>query len=630
MRQRLATAMLAAMTAAHGASAQQIVDTAQLEIRGVSEERRDELLERLEAGSATVQILEEARTAADDPDATPVTVQDVFGVALSDYRNLVGLLFDAGYYGPEISIRVNGREAAEIDPFRIPADIDSVEIRIDPGPRFRFGQAEVAPRAPGAEADPIVPGFARGETARASVVGNAANAGVREWRREGHATATVDGQTVIADHPARELDVSVRLAPGPQLRFGRLTIDNRANPQGGQVSRRRIEQIMGFPQGEVFSPDALRVAVDRVRRTGVWRTVTVQQAETPNADGTLDYSMTLIEEQPRRFGVSAEYSTVDGLGLSGFWLHRNLFGGAERLRISGTAENIGSDAVGFGDDRGGEDYSASIRLTRPGTFGPDNDAFLFGDVAVENEPDYDETSVTFGLGVKRYFTRNFYAQVAGGLRYSDVDDTFGERQFYHAVFPSELEWDRRDDPGDPSRGFYVFWDLEPFVALDGDSQTGVFSDLDTRAYFSIGGDRRTTFAARAQIGNVAFSDLDATPPDYLFFSGGGDTVRGHGYQSLGITQPNGRDSGGRSFLGLSGEIRQDITDAIGAVAFVDVGYISAEEIIDTDAESHTGVGVGVRYGTPIGPVRVDIATPYSDEDDRWRAYELYIGVGQAF
>lgn len=601
-----------------------------LDVTGMAEDEREAMDTRLERASAAVQAVDLARSGADDPDAPPVTAQDLFGAARSDYRNLLAALYDEGFYGPEISIRVNGREVAEISPFDLPDRVGSIDIVVVPGPRFTFGQAEVSPRPRAARAPrPIVPGFATGETARASTVGAAANAGLREWRDEGHATAELSEQVAVADHPKSRLDVAIRIAPGPRLRFGELTIANPKNDRGEEISRKRIRQITGFPTGEIYSPEALREAVNRVQRTGVWRTVTVQQAEAPNPDGTLDYSMTLIEELPRRIGFGAEYSTSEGLTVNGFWLHRNIFGGAERLRISGEASNLGGDELGF-DDQGGEDFRATVRLTRPGTFGPDNEAFLLGDVESVDDPDFKEFSVLFAAGLRRFFSENLYAQFSAGLRFSDVDDAFGERQFYHVVFPSELEWDRRDDSGDPKSGFYLFWEAEPFVAADADSQTGIFSEIDARSYLSFGARQGTTLAGRVILGNTVGSDLDATPPDYLFFSGGGGTVRGHEFQSLGIEQPGGRDSGGRSFLGLSGEIRQRVNDRIGVVGFVDVGYVDADPTIGDDAKSQTGAGLGIRYATPVGPLRVDLGTPVSDEDDRFRSVEVYIGIGQAF
>jgi translocation and assembly module TamA len=126
----------------------------------------------------------------------------------------------------------------------------------------------------------------------------------------------------------------------------------------------RIRAIAGFPEGEVFDPAALRRSADRLRRTGVVRSVSLAEADTPGPDGTLDINTTLVEDLTRRYGAGAEVSTLDGLDVTAFWMHRNLFGGAERLRFNLAVENIGSPNSGI-------DYILGATLERPATFTPD-------------------------------------------------------------------------------------------------------------------------------------------------------------------------------------------------------------------------------------------------------------------
>ena len=132
-----------------------------------------------------------------------------------------------------------------------------------------------------------------------------------------------------------------------------------------------------------------------------------------------------------------------------------------------------------------------------------------------------------------------------------------------------------------------------------------------------------------QFGAILGSDIAATPRDYLFYSGGGGTVRGHPYQSLGVSVLNGGTvrSGGTSFLGLSGEARVGITQKIGLVGFYDAGFIGAGDLF-TDGEWHAGAGLGLRYDTGIGPIRFDVAMPVSG--DTGDGVQIYVGIGQSF
>lgn len=587
-------------------------------VRGIGNDERKETLEkRIRENSLSVQALEDDTTNS----------QDILGAALADYRNVLGIFYSNGYYGPSISILIDGQEAAEIDPFALPENIRQIVIIAEPGSRFRFGQTDISPRAPDATNEPLVEGFARGEFARSDLIGQAANAAVDEWRDEGHAKADVAAEAITANHDTRKLDVDIDLAPGPQLRFGTVSFAGETD-----ISERRLNELLGWPTGEVYSPDLLEETVRRLRRAGVFSTVSVREADVPNADGTLDFGITLVEQKPRRIGIAAEYSTLDGLGLNAYWLHRNLFGGAERLRIDADVGGVGQEGIGV-DQTDGIDYSIGYRLTRPGTFGADNDVFTYGRYSHEDEPDYVEDIGEIGVGISRYFTETLYGEVGGGLRFSHVEDTFGTRDFFHVVLPSRLEWDRRNDPGDPSKGFYMDARLQPYIGYNG-SETGAVGQFDGRTYLGLadfGPKDRVILAGRVQLGSVVGTSIEDTPPDFLFFSGGGDTVRGYPYQSLGVPQGDGEQSGGRSFVGFSGEFRTWFTESIGAVAFIDAGYIGADSFYDpNDGSWQSGVGIGFRYATPIGPVRVDVATPFTGDRERFSSAELYIGIGQSF
>ena len=139
-------------------------------------------------------------------------------------------------------------------------------------------------------------------------------------------------------------------------------------------------------------------------------------------------------------------------------------------------------------------------------------------------------------------------------------------------------------------------------------------------------------AGRVQLGSVLGADITETPREYLFYSGGAGTVRGQPFQSLGVPNPDylSRDAtiGGRNFLGLSGEVRTRVTQSIGVVAFYDAGYVSADKFFDDSGDWQGGIGLGLRYNTGIGPIRLDVGAPLGG--DTGNGVQLYVGIGQAF
>ncbi len=537
--------------------------------------------------------------------------QDILAAARADYGRIVSALYEQGYYGPTVSILVDRREAAEIPPLSQLGAVGRVELIVTPGPAFKLGRARIGPLPQGAV---VSDEFQPGAPARTSSIRDAALAGVDSWRAVGHAKAQIDQQQIVADHAQSNLDVSLRVEPGPRVTFGNLIIQSES-----RVRERRIRQIAGLRAGEPFDPKALERAAARLRRAGSFASVSLREADNLGPNDTLDVELALVDAKRRRLGFGAELVSDEGLNISGYWLHRNLLGGAERLRI-------GAEVGGLAGATGGPDYTLSARLTRPSTFGTKTDLYVMGELERLDEPNYLSNQVSFGAGLIRYFSEQLTAEAGLVYRFSDVEDGLGSRTFSHLTLPIRATWDRRDDMLNPTKGTYLDVDAMPFVGFGG-SASGGRGYLDARAYRGLGDDNGVVFAGRLQFGTVVGPTIADTPPDLLFFSGGSGTVRGQSYQTLSVTT-GGVETGGRSFLGVSGEARVKITDTISAVGFYDIGYVGANSFVDDTGDWHSGAGIGLRYQTGIGPIRFDVATPVSGPGGS--GVQVYIGIGQAF
>lgn len=595
---------VAALVAAMLVTASGVADATEARIDGPNAELNAEL-------TASSMVI--AAAGSTDPAPTP---QDIVTAARSEYANLLGLLYDQGYYGPSVKVLVDGREAASISPFAVPAKIDQVVIQVDPGKRFTFGKAAIGPIAPNSE---LPDAFAPGETARASVVRDATSAARRGWRELGHAKVTVGDSKIVARHGTGELDVTVQIVPGAQLKFGALRVQGNEN-----VREKRIREIAGLRYGRTFAPGELDMLVKRLRRTGAFSSVSIEEAEAPDAEGKLDIIVTVVEEPPRRLGFGAEISSTEGAKLSAYWMHRNVLGGAERLRFDVQASGIGG-GTGSIRDGSGIDYLLGATFSRPGTFSPANTLGARVTLTQEDEPDYFSNVALGEVSLTRQLTERIEVTGALQLRYSDVEDELGERKLFHVLFPLTGQLDARDNVLNPKSGYFVRLEAQPFVGLDDVSDSGARIYGDTRGYYSFG--ERVTLAGRFQLGSVISDSLAGAPREFLFYSGGGGTVRGQPYRSLHDTLPNGASVGGSSFLGASAEARVNVTGKIAVVGFYDWGQISAENSFE-GGMSHAGAGLGIRYDTPIGPIRLDVASPVSGTTGD--GVQIYVGIGQAF
>ncbi len=578
-----------------------VAQAAEVTLTGVADE---DLADELRGGSLLVeQTLQEEN---------PASEGEILAAAQADYKRLLAVLYDNGHFSGAIRIEVDGVEAATIPPVQPPSAISRVQISVDPGPRFVFGRATIAPVAPGTE---LPEAFATGQPASLGVLTATAGAGVEGWRAQGHAKASLSGQEITANHPERVINAELTLAPGPRLRFGPLVIRGESD-----VREQRILDIAGLPVGEVFSPEEIRLATERLRRTGAFSAVALTEAEQIGPGDTLPITAQITDAPKRRIGFGAELSTLEGLGLSAFWLHRNLLGGAERLRFDAEVEGIGGNS-------GGTDYKLGVRFERPATFNEDTDFYALATLEQLDEVSFFSRQFDIEAGIKRIASPERTYTLGLGLRTAQTRDVFGENEYTILTLPLGAEFDYRDDELNARDGFYINASVTPFVAVTG-ADNGLRSYVDARGYRTFGTARPVTFALRGQLGSIYGSELSRTPADYLFYSGGGGTVRGQEYQSLGV--PVGDETtGGRSFLGLTAEARVGVTDSIGVVAFVDAGYVGEEEFYDGSGTWHSGAGLGLRYNTAIGPIRLDVAVPTSGPDTD-EDFQIYIGIGQSF
>jgi translocation and assembly module TamA len=525
----------------------------------------------------------------------------LLATARGDYGRILAALYEEGYYGGAISILVGGREAETLPPDIDLPDPVAVAIRITTGPLFHFGRVAIVNRAgpasePGDEVEaPELVGYGRGEIARSGVILEAEQLALDAWRQQGYAKAAIADRKVVADHRTNLVDVTIVVAPGGLAHFGTVSVNGTT-----AIDPEFVAQQTGLVPGAEYDPDDTARAEKRLARLDVFRAMRIEAADSIGSTGLLPFEV-IVEDQPqRRLGVGATYSTVDGLGFEAFHLWRNLFGRAERLRLDAKVAGIA-----FPINTAAFDYAFGGTFTKPGFINPDTD--LIAAVSAERTvlPSFTQASVTGRVGVTNYFSDEI--TLDGALEYerSHFDDAFGVRDFSLAGLTGGLTFDNRDSATDPTTGFYANITAEPFYEFYyGNPVFRTTAEL--RTYWSPTGDNTFVLAARAKAGGLLGPALSEIPPNRLFFAGGGGSVRGYGYKSIGVPGPGGTVTGGRYLLEGSLEARVKVTTDIGLVGFIDGGYVGGDTLPRLN-QLRLGAGVGLRYYTGLGPLRLDLA-----------------------
>lgn len=549
----------------------------------------------------------------------------LLATARGDYRRLLATLYTEGFYAGTISILVDGREAANLPPDTVLSPEPTVSIIVQAGRQFRFGRLEIINRAPyaggraGVLDQPESHGFVAGEIARSGIIIRAERLAVDGWRQLGHAKAEVSDRQVAANHDAGTVDVTIIVSPGPIAAYGEVSVRGTERMDPDFVARQA-----GLEPGRTYSPEEIAKARERLNRLEVFRSVRIEEAENIGADGLLPIDLIVDERPLRRIGAGASYSTIDGIGLEGYWLHRNLFGQAERLRLDARIGRL--SATTFDLER--YDYELGASFLKPGVFTRDTDyiANLRGERRVLER--YTETSARAETGFRHIFTPTLSGRLLANVEAAQFQDVFGRRRFDTIGLEAGLQFDNRDSTVEPTRGFFIDTVVEPFREFRFDVNALKIT-AEARSYVGFGEANRFVLAGRIKAGSVFSPDQANVAPNRLYFAGGGGSVRGYPYRGIGVQAAGGSIVGGRSLIETSVEARARVTDTIGLVAFTDAGYVSRDSVPRLNDRFLISAGLGLRYYTGLGPIRLDVALPLNRRAGDPR-YGVYVGIGQAF
>lgn len=547
--------------------------------------------------------------------------------AQADYTRMLAALYNQGHYAGSISILLDGQQASDLQVGDTLSDNPQVIIQVDPGPSYLFGEATIINEAPLTldKNDAVEPvssvGFAPQAVAKAGAVRRAELIAVEAWRQQGHALAEIADRQVTAVHPENRLDVTVELEPGPLAYYGNVDVVGAERMDPAFTARQT-----GLIPGQQYDPDDIERALKRIERLGVFSVTKIDTADALDAHGQLPLILTVEERKLRRIGVGATFSNFEGFGAEAYWLHRNLFGRAERLRLDASVGGVGS-----ADDLDELTYNFGAEFTKPGVFNPDIDL----NVRLYARRDTDDDDLTETLaGANATLTYFFSDQLTfeGGSfvetsRFQNEAASI-DRRFSVAGLIAKASFDNRDNKLDPTTGFFVTLDARPFY--ESEFGNGGFAiESEARTYVSLDVEDRFILAGRLAVGSILGVPADETPDNMLFRAGGGGSVRGFGFNDIDIKLPDGTTRGGQSKIEVSAELRAKFGGNLGAVAFVDAASISDGALFENADDWKVGAGVGVRYNTGLGPLRFDIGVPLNGDDDA-PDFGVYAGIGQAF
>jgi translocation and assembly module TamA len=509
-----------------------------------------------------------------------------------------------GYYAATVTVEVDGETTPVHVVFRIDRGPSFVIGSVD----FRLSRQERAHPLKMPKPDKI--GLPVHEPFRTEKILEAQAKLLTNLKTQGYPFPEVTDRRIIVDHATNSVSVTFSIDPGPFAGFGPLKIRGLES-----VKEQTVRSMVPWKEGEVFDFRLIEKAQRKLRASGLFSMVRIETAREPDEQGQVPVTITLKERKHRSVGAGVSYQTDEGPGATASWENRNLFGGGEKLGLKATYSDFTLSAEGG--------------LLKPFFLRPDQTLRLWTKIARDTPDAYTSNYIQSGLGVSRDITESLH--VGAGIQFKPSEVTqFGVTNRYsYFSFPFSLQYDTSNELLDPSRGSRLGLELAPYEDILGPAPPFVKSTGRLTHYISLLKAPSLVLAGALTAGVMAGADPNEIPADERFYAGGGGSIRGYPYQTVGPLV-DGVPVGGRSLATCSLELRLKLTERFGLVGFLDGGNVYESIYPDFSEPFLWGTGAGLRYYSPVGPFRLDVAFPLDRRPEIDDTFQIYVSLGQAF
>lgn len=501
----------------------------------------------------------------------------------------------------------------------------AVVITFEPGIRYTVGKTKIAlvkpemlhlddpqPKRPAPAKTLADVNLPEGSPALAGDVLDAVSAVRENFRDRGYPFANVASSRYIVDHSNQTLDVDLVIDSGPLVTMNGLEVKGES-----PVQRSYLDALATWKPGDAWNQSKVESFRNALRQSGLFSAADLAPAETDDENGRRAVVAELTEAPPRTMGGALKYDTDFGPGVQAYWEHRNITGRGDRLRFEAP---VWADL---------QELIATYRL--PFFFSDKQDFTARAAYRKEDTDAYDLTSYMASLGIERRLSRRWTGSANVHLEGGELKDPDEARTEYLMMgLPLSLRYDGANSLLDATRGFRLSLAAAPYTGEYHGNFTTVRGRVEAQSFLPLVGDNSLVLALRAMYGVISDTNAQDVPASLRFYTGGGGSVRGYEYQSLGPRNDSRDPLGGASAVELGAETRLRFNETWGMVAFIDGGMAYADATPDFNKdELRWGAGLGIRVYTAIGPIRLDVATPLNPRSDD-DSIHVYFSIGQSF
>ena len=535
----------------------------------------------------------------------PATIRLLQRRADRDVGQFLKVLKSEGYYGGRVEVDIN----ENMDPIQ-------VTFHVYPGSAYPLKSVEVRftgkdPATQERQPNLAELGLTLGQAARGRTILDAQEKLLRHFKKMGFAFSQLADRRVVVNHKERSVGVAYVINLGRPAYFGNTEFTGLQS-----IDESFLRGKILWKKGDQFNTELIEKVQDSLIGTGLFSTVKVTPGQEIEEGGLLPINIAVAERKHRSVSAGVSYRTDEGAGANISWEHRNLLGSGERLKLDTAVSGISLSAEGT--------------FFKPHFLRNDQTLRLNLRFADENTDAFDSQNISSAVLVDRKLTKEITVGAGLAHKFSKVEQKGETQHFSLLSLPLHFDWDSSDNLLDPSRGGRFVLQIAPYQDIRVPELNFVKGRITATRYLRLLERPSLIFAGRAALATIRGDKQLDIPADERLYAGGGGSIRGYAYQSVGPLDEDDDPIGGRSVLELSAELRFKLTNRLGMVTFLDGGSAFASAFPDSSEDLQWAAGLGFRYFTPIGPLRLDVGFPLDRRKNIDDAFQIYVSIGQAF
>lgn len=384
------------------------------------------------------------------------------------------------------------------------------------------------------------------------------------------------------------------------------------------IKNKYLFQFLTYQEGDCWTAKKVQQTKTALLETGLLSRVSIDVPDTSPESGRIPVTFILQERNPRKIRLGGQYSTWEGFGVNLESRHRNYFGSGEEVSATANASKFLQ--------------SLALDFEKPFFLSKRQDLNISATAKRQDTDAFEETNFDVQTSIDRKLSGDWSVNGGIGFEATNIDEKAGNRDTFGLVsFPAQLDFDNRDDTLDPHKGYNFSYGVRPFFDMLGVSDPFFKHRVTCTTYFDLSDSYfDPVLALRSSVGSISGSSTTNIPASKRFYAGGGGSIRGFGFQEVGPVSEDGNPVGGSSIVETTVELRLKLMNKFGSVTFVDLGGVYDESVPDFEDGIYIGAGIGLRYYTSFGPIRLDVATPVNKRERADEEFQVYISIGQAF